>query len=115
MVAPKAFLLTVAGGIIGVAPLASAQRLFDDKPISLRDFDSTYYTLGPTSRSFDLPLSLYDSYIDEKIELALREHDNDIYDDLAPRHTRTEITRQVKKWKEEAKKAKPLVRAVRRN
>jgi hypothetical protein len=109
MVALKGFLLAVAAGIIGVAPITSAQRLYDDGSLSLRDFD--VYASDLSARSVDSEILSIREYIDEQIELALREYD-DIFDDLAARHTKEEIAAQVARWTNEVNRSKPVVRAA---
>ncbi|KAH6901934.1 hypothetical protein BKA70DRAFT_1307792 [Coprinopsis sp. MPI-PUGE-AT-0042] len=100
----KSFLL-IAAAIIGAAPFTSAQRLYDDGSLSLRDFDD-YYS-GLSARSFER-LSIRE-YIDEQIDLALREYD-DVFDELTARHTEQKIREEVQKWEREVARTRPLLK-----
>ncbi|KAH6901929.1 hypothetical protein BKA70DRAFT_1307784 [Coprinopsis sp. MPI-PUGE-AT-0042] len=72
-------LLLVATAIVGATSFTYAQRLYNDGSLSLRDFED-YSELS--SRSFE-PLSIRE-YINDQIDLALRDYD-DILDELIAR------------------------------
>jgi hypothetical protein len=95
-------LLLVAAVIIGAAPFTSAQRLYDDGSLSLRDFYDDHSDLS--ARSYNEPLSIRE-YIDDQIELALREYD-DVFDELVARHTQKEIDDKIKYWQKAERDAR---------
>ncbi|KAH6901933.1 hypothetical protein BKA70DRAFT_1405274, partial [Coprinopsis sp. MPI-PUGE-AT-0042] len=104
----KSFLL-VAATILGAAPFAFSQRVYEDGSLSLRDFDGYYSELS--ARSFE-PLSIRE-YIDEQIDLALREYD-DIFDELTARHTEKTIKAEIKKFEGKIAEGKALLKDAKK-
>ncbi|KAH6901952.1 hypothetical protein BKA70DRAFT_1405289 [Coprinopsis sp. MPI-PUGE-AT-0042] len=94
-------LLLIAAAIVCAAPFTSAQRLYDDGSLSLRDIEDYYSDLS--ARTYE-PLSIRE-YIDEQIELALREYD-DAFEELTARATQKEIDENLKTWQNREKDAK---------
>ncbi|KAH6901949.1 hypothetical protein BKA70DRAFT_1229407 [Coprinopsis sp. MPI-PUGE-AT-0042] len=100
-------LLLVAAAIIGAAPFTSAQRLYDDGSLSLRDVEDYYSDLS--ARAYE-PLSIRE-YIDEQFELALRDYD-EVFDELTARATQKEIDEKLKTWTAREKDAKKKLKAA---